>query len=147
MARKLHLLGAPFRFPDQDEMIHALEQRFNSDMEKAFSYGVDIGNRQINKAIGLLTFNSILFAAYNVSNKTTLIPIPFAQLLSLLSCLPLLYMMFVVWFPAENYKTAEADFSQLMDVIFKRSHFLSLSLYIAFISLSCAILNTIHKIV
>src|ERR1043166_9110107 len=82
-----HWLGAPIRQADREALIKAMTERFvrtklegvntvttviNDPIESAVAYIERMVDRQLNKARGLLTFNSILLSAMNVSNPLAL---------------------------------------------------------------------------
>lgn len=102
--------------------------------EMAFSYLDRIVDRQISKASGLLTFNSVLLVVLYSQGKpfegATLLRLLLTTML-LLSCMLLLDMMLVVWSTSEVFGSASKDFEGSLQVCCTRTRYLSLSTVLA----------------
>lgn len=112
--------------------------------EKAPEYVYRALDRQINKARGLLTYNALLFASFNLvtrssTDKSTLILASAGGMLALLSCLPLLLLMVVDWGKPDKYKDAESDFKSALQTVSRRTRSVKLSLLLSSIATLAAL--------
>jgi hypothetical protein len=119
-------------------------KRFNVDTEKAVTYMEKALDRQLNKARGLLTFNSILVAALRVQEgQTYCCWNNIGSIFAIVSCLPLLLMLWVVWGSNEDYSETVKDFDRLFALCCKRAYRLSFSILASIvatgIALACAV--------
>jgi hypothetical protein len=131
---KNFLLGAPYQGKDREEFQAALLERFSQAAddagEKAVKYVDTIVDRQINKASGLLAFNSILYAATTISTANSM-PQTVCGFLALASSIILVPMMFVLWGQPSQYKTAQADFQDACKSAYRKSYMLTASLILS----------------
>lgn len=129
-----HILGAPLCECDRKEFKNALLKRFSGDNEQAFSYINNVLDRQIAKASGLLTFNSILVATTTLSKNPEQFITLTAGSLALFSCIPLLLLMYVFWGGSDKYSEAQADFEDTCETCYRRSYALTISLIASFLA-------------
>ncbi len=137
------LLGAPFSEPDKQAYRDALWQRAVSleDRERAVDYQYRILDRQINKAIGTLTYNALLFAALSAwkNDGPPTLPLMIGSVVALVACLPLLYLFRVSWGPAAEFADAYEDFCAACATTFERSILLTMSLLLSAVATGIAI--------
>lgn len=120
----------------------SIRKRFPSGegaAEDAVEYIYRIMDRQINKAIGLLAFNALLFAALTLVDARKAFdgvswwskaPVTGATL-ALLSCLPILVILWLKWGSPRDLGSADAELQAAMKVIWLRTYCLSTSLYLS----------------
>jgi len=140
MSSKKFYFGAPWHTEDREEFEKAILERYS--VEGAVNYISLIVDRQITKAIGLLTVNTILFAAFTNTNMHSTyneIPLIVASLLVLISSFPLITIMYVAWGSKEEYQVAKQDFEGTCKIVYLRSYFLTFSLMLSFLALIFAI--------
>lgn len=134
----MSILGFPLTKKGFSKYKDAIGKRYQNNWEKAFSYVNKVLDREINKSIGLLTFNGILFAALSLAeNKTTLIN--WAKVLVLFSCVPLLRVMFVVWGRPSDSSSDQKDFDATFKMVWWRSGFILISLVLSFLATLCCL--------
>jgi hypothetical protein len=145
-----HLLGAPWNRFDRDDFEASIIERHAWDekggMDRAVDYAYKLVDRQINKARGLLTYNALLFAAFRAIRPATgpvSRAITFGALSALISCFPLLLMMYVAWGTRSNWKTSKNDFNAVCSVIYRRSYLLTTALVISGIATAIAVLEVL----
>ena len=108
--------------------------------EAAIEYVYRIMDRQINKAIGLLAFDALLFAALTLvdaqkafAEGTLWSRLPVAGgALALASYLPLLVILWLMWGAPRELESAEKELVAAMKVIWTRTYCLSVALYFSF---------------
>lgn len=128
---KYYPLGAPIKQADRERWEATLEQRFGHK-EDAVTYMQKVLDRQINKARGLLTFNSILVAALGSQDLPIACLEKWAAISALLSCLPLLALMRVKW-PTDptEVKDAHSDLKSHCSDSYGKSFILTVSLVLS----------------
>ena len=145
-------LGAPYPWgPGPACFAKAVKARFSSAPETAVTYLDRIIDRQLNKARGLLSFNSILIAALNIERSaghTTAHPCPtdIASIAALVSCMPLLVMMYVVWGPLTTYEDPGAEIDRAVKLCCKRAYMLTASLLASGVAIGAALLVMYYKV-
>jgi|SRR5215472_3021711 len=103
-----------------DDLKKALDNRFKNDREEAVKYLVSMLDRQINKAGGLLSFNALLFAAFNLVTERTShpsIPVELGRITTLLVPVPTLLLLWVRWGEASQHETADGDIKSLISTL------------------------------
>ena len=132
------LLGAPLSAADRAEFEAAILNRFPGPaIEQAVVYADRITDRQINKARGLLSFNSVLFAVF-AFHPDTFVMRPFGTLLTLVSSLMLVLLMYVSWAPAKDFVSAETDFRNSCRVCYRRAWILTVAIVLSLVSVGIA---------
>src|SRR5260221_8423651 len=155
----LFLLMRKLGFPsgrDRWAIETSIRKRFpggEGTSEDAVEYIYRIMDRQINKAIGLLAFNALLFAALTLVDARKAFeglswwskaPVTGAAL-ALLSCLPILVILWLKWGSPRDLGSPDAELQAAMKVIWLRTHCLSASLYLSSVATLTA-LATLLKI-
>lgn len=130
--RSYYLLGAPIGRQDQQAFEQALQARFGNE-SNAFEYMERVLDRQISKASGLLSYNSILVAALSFGGFPHWLG-KISAAIALFSCLPLLLMLYVSWHEAEVYQQAKSDFQSSCVTCYWRSYLLTISLLLSTIA-------------
>lgn len=105
----------------------------NNAYERAYSYLDAAIDRQINKASGLLTFNSILLAvlySYDLYKSHSYWRLSLTTML-VLACMLLLDMMLMIWSGPEVFGSAIEDLDGALHVCRNRTRVLSLSIVIS----------------
>lgn len=108
-------------------------ERFKDNPEGAVSFIGNVIDRQIAKASGLLSFNSLLFAGLQVSSASKGWLTITALLLTLIACLPLLALLFVDWRKPDSYRSPQEDFQFITRLAMMRSRLLAASLGLSII--------------
>lgn len=140
-----HWTGAPWTYQDQRAFEEQILSRCQNNPEGAVAYIDRVIDRQLNKAGGLLTFNSVLIAALNLLGDGAFLT-NVGSLTAIVSCLPLLFMMYVIWAPAGQYATAEKDFRRGCKLSYYRARLLSLSLAASLVATTIALIIVWHKL-
>ena len=133
-------LGAPIFKEDKERFESAIWKREDTPKD-AFEYVDKVIDRQINKAVGLLTANAVLFTCFTLNSGDRLTK-P-ASILTLISSLLLLYLLYVVWSESDSYENYEADFKRACQILYKRSYVLSFSIMTSIFSLLLALIQNI----
>lgn len=139
-----NVLGAPFTPLARRKYEEALLERFKTDPEGAASFQMRLIERQINKARGLLAFDALLFNAltniYNHSQSPSLLEVARRGCLAaLLSCVPLLLLLFVSWPPPGACGDPQTEFRAACKVSYDRSYLLTLSLVLSIATLGLTV--------
>jgi hypothetical protein len=113
--------------------------------EKAVDYVYRAIDRQINKARGVLAYNGLLFASFNLASRNTsdkfvTTVANLGAVAALLSCFVLLYLMIFELGDAHNYASTENDFNATFDSMWRRKTILEYSLGLSFVATFAAIL-------
>ncbi|MFM0670227.1 hypothetical protein [Paraburkholderia sediminicola] len=102
--------------------------------EYAFQYLDRVVDRQISKASGLLTFNSILLVVLYGQDALFKCREPWRIVLTTLlivSCFIMLDMLYVNWSDPSNFESAKKDFEGSLDICSSRTRHLFLSLVLS----------------
>ena len=136
-------LAAP-RKDKQSEYVQALLKRYNVTenreraYDQAFQYLDTVVDRQISKAGGLLTFDSILLAVL-YAQEALYSPHEWGRMLltALLffACLVLFDMLYPHWSSPESFETAEKDFTGSFNICCSRTQHLFLSMLLSVVAL------------
>ena len=137
-----HWTGAPWKAEDKKAFEDTILNRFNDfGLEKAVEFMDRVIERQLIKSSGLLTFNSILIGVVHYISSSPNIWANIATYLSMVSCLPLLSMMYVKWGPATAFTNAEIDVRRACKICFHRAHLLTISLGLSVAAVIISILT------
>ena len=162
--RQFYLLGAPFREKNRQAYEDKFRERFSVPAgpagatkvsEEAIEYIYRIMDRQINKGIGLLAYNALLFAALTLVGDRGIreasglfwskLPVD-GGTLALLSCVPLLVLLWVKWPSAAVFADAGREFTGALKVLWWRTHCLTISLYLSFLATTLAVLGHVRAL-
>ena len=105
---------------DFEDFKRRLLTRFKNDPEEAVKYLIATLDRQINKAGGLLSFNALLFAAFNLVTERTShpsIPVEIGRITTLVVPIPILLLLWVRWGAAVEHTTADGDIASLVSTL------------------------------
>ncbi|MFM0427587.1 hypothetical protein PQQ75_01120 [Paraburkholderia aspalathi] len=138
-----YFLAAP-RKGKQSAYVQALLLRYSrtntseSTYEQAFQYLDTVVDRQISKASGLLTFDSILLAVL-YAQEALYSPHEWGRMLltALLffACLVLFDMLYPNWSSPKSFETAEEDFTGSFNICCSRTQHLFLSMLLSVVAL------------
>ena len=156
-----YVLGAPLLKGDKSPYEATLTNRFRAAgdspteeekrraNEQKADYVYRVLDRQINKARGLLTYNALLFTALNlISRGSTMTFEPkicgvsaalLGRVLALAACAMLLLLLKMSWGKADIYKDADADAKGTLETVWKRTYWVTLSLYVSMMATALAI--------
>ncbi len=125
-----------------------LATRFNESkpLEGAVTYIDRVIDRQLNKARGLLSFNSILLAALNFEHSCVPHWPEWASILALVSSVPLLLLMLVVWGQPSRFATAADDLKATVTLSCWRGYALVFSFLFSLAAVAISILITVWKL-
>lgn len=140
------IFGAPIRKKDRLSFVEAMEERFEGAMETAVAYVERVSDRQINKARGLLSYNALLVAIFELSESQDLIK-HIGSLSALSSALLLLILMYVVWGACDQYRSASEDFKRGCEILYRRAWILTLSLIASIAATVLAVVPTALSLV
>lgn len=145
-----HLLGAPWNQSDRDDFEASIIERHswdqNGGIDRAVDYVYKIADRQINKARGLLSYNALLFGAFRIVrpiNGSTPFAVTIGSLSALVSCFPLLFLMYVAWGTRSDWRKSENDFHAMCSLIYRRSYFLTVALIISIFATFIAVVEVL----
>jgi hypothetical protein len=155
-----YVLGAPLRKENKTPYQTNLTERFKvkpsptdenqrrADEERT-EYLYRVLDRQINKARGLLTYDALLFTALNFFSRASALTsdpricgvsgVLVGRILALGACAMLLLLLKISWGGAENYSSAEADFTGTLTTVWRRTYWVTVSLYVSIVATALAI--------
>lgn len=115
-------LGAPIREKYRQPYREHFWNRY-TDKELAIDFIYRVLDRQINKALGLLTYNALLFGAlsFRVNQSRTAYS---GRIIALGSCFPLLALIWVNWGSAKRFADAYSHFTSTFTTVVWRTYFL-----------------------
>lgn len=126
-AKSSFWLGAPTHRGDVEIFALVLQHRFENAKDTGVGYIDRVVDRQLNKARGLLTYNSLMLATSNLIGLEATFKVP-VSVLALISCLFLMKMMYVEWGSIQTYEDWSADIADGVYVAAGRAKLLTASL-------------------